>query len=55
MESNLNKLYRERFDAGEISKRKLIKTGPLYAGDLSSKTLEKAYGFFKRVFGYQDI
>lgn len=35
---------------GEIRKRSLIKTGPLYAGDLSTKTLEKAYDFFKRVF-----
>lgn len=35
---------------GEIRKRGLIKTGPLYDGDLSTKTLEKAYEFFKRVF-----
>lgn len=35
---------------GEIRKRNLIKTGPLYAGDLSNKTLEKAYEFFRRVF-----
>ncbi len=35
---------------GEISKRNLIRTGPLYAGDLAEKTLEKAYEFFKLLF-----
>lgn len=35
---------------GEISKRSLIRTGPLYAGDLATKTLEKAYGFFVLLF-----
>ena len=35
---------------GELSKRALIRTGPLYAGDLASKTLEKSYEFFKLYF-----
>lgn len=35
---------------GEISKRDLIRTGPLYAGDLAEKTLEKSYAFFKLLF-----
>ena len=35
---------------GELSKKSLIRTGPLYAGDLASKTLEKAYDFFKLYF-----
>jgi DNA sulfur modification protein DndB len=37
---------------GEICKRNLIKTGPLYAGDLAYNTLEKSYGFFKDVFSF---
>ena len=35
---------------GEVSKRALLRTGPLYAGDLGAKTLEKAYDFFKMYF-----
>lgn len=35
---------------GEISKRDLIRTGPLYAGDLAEKTLNKAYKFFHLLF-----
>jgi len=35
---------------GEVSKKVLIRTGPLYAGDLAAKTLEKAYEFFKLYF-----
>lgn len=35
---------------GELNKRMLIRTGPLYAGDLAIKTLEKAYEFFKLFF-----
>lgn len=35
---------------GEISGRDLIRTGPLYAGDLAERTLEKAYLFFKLLF-----
>ncbi|MCK5017061.1 MAG: DGQHR domain-containing protein, partial [Candidatus Peribacteraceae bacterium] len=32
---------------GELKKRALIRTGPLYAGDLAEQTLEKSYQFFK--------
>lgn len=35
---------------GELSKRALIRTGPLYAGDLAAQTLEKSYQFFKHYF-----
>lgn len=35
---------------GELNKRALIRTGPLFAGDLASKTLEKSYNFFKLYF-----
>lgn len=35
---------------GEVAKKTLIRTGPLYAGDLAAKTLEKAYEFFKLYF-----
>lgn len=35
---------------GELSKRALIRTGPLYAGDLANKTLEKSYNFFRLYF-----
>ncbi|MEN8853014.1 MAG: hypothetical protein ABF256_07120, partial [Candidatus Arcticimaribacter sp.] len=33
-----------------MSKRALIRTGPLYAGDLAAQTLEKSYQFFKHYF-----
>lgn len=35
---------------GELNKRALIRTGPLYAGDLAVQTLEKSFQFFKLYF-----
>jgi DNA sulfur modification protein DndB len=35
---------------GELNRKILIKTGPLYAGDLADKTLDKSYRFFRLVF-----
>lgn len=37
---------------GDIRKRTLIRTGPLYAGDLAEKTLDKSFGFFRLLFTY---
>lgn len=35
---------------GNVSKKSLISTGPLYGGDLAEKTLEKSYSFFAKCF-----